>query len=186
LAGLVPAEAVKYAIVGFSGIGVNLAVMATILHQTALRDWRASLVASVASTMSNYVWNNFWTFRSRAHSGLTFVRRYIVYLAVSLMGLAVTTITYAFTSHVLGNTLAQREIAAVLPVSHPSPPTSGAPGTPVSALLLCQLVAILAGTLCNYLLNRTFTWPHPHRTIDATALQPLAPVTGARPAGDEM
>ncbi len=145
-AGLVPAEAVKYAIVGFSGIGVNLAVMAAILHQTALRDWRASLVASVASTMSNYVWNNFWTFRSRAHSGLTFVRRYIVYLAVSLMGLAVTTITYALTSHALGDTLKRREIAAVLPVS---------------ALLLCQLVAILAGTLCNYLLNLTFTWPHP-------------------------
>lgn len=145
-AGLVPAEAVKYAIVGFSGIGVNLAVMAAILHQTALRDWRASLVASVVSTMSNYVWNNFWTFRSRAHSGLTFVRRYIVYLAVSLMGLAVTTITYALTSHALGNTLERREIAAV---------------SPVSALLLCQLVAILAGTLCNYLLNLTFTWPHP-------------------------
>jgi dolichol-phosphate mannosyltransferase len=137
---------VKYAIVGFSGIGVNLAVMATILHQTSVRDWRASLVASVVSTMSNYVWNNFWTFRSRAHSGMTFVRRYIVYLAVSLVGLAITTITYAFTSHALGDMLERREIAAVLPVS---------------ALLLCQLAAILAGTLCNYLLNLTFTWPHP-------------------------
>ena len=145
---LVSAEAVKYAIVGFSGIGVNLVAMATILHQTAVRDWRASLVASVVSTMSNYVWNNFWTFRSRAHSGLTFVRRYIVYLAVSLVGLAITTTTYAFLSHAL---------------AHPSAPTSGAPGTPVSALLLCQLVAILAGTLCNYLLNLTFTWPHPKR-----------------------
>jgi len=158
---LVPAEAVKYAIVGFSGIGVNLVVMATILHQTTVRDWRASLVASVVSTMSNYVWNNFWTFRSRAHSGLTFVRRYIVYLAVSLVGLAVTTITYALTSRALADTLAHSEIAAVLPVSHPTASTSGALGTPASGLLLCQLAAILAGTLCNYLLNLTFTWPHP-------------------------
>jgi putative flippase GtrA len=144
----VPAEALKYAVVGFSGIGVNLLAMAAILHQTAVRDWRASLVASVVSTMSNYVWNNFWTFRSRAHSGMTFVRRYILYFAVSLFGLAITTVTYAFLSHALGDTLARREIAAV---------------SPLSALLLCQLVAILAGTLCNYLLNLTFTWPHPER-----------------------
>jgi len=147
-ASLVPAEAVKYAIVGFSGIGVNLLVMAFILRQTAVRDWRASLVASVVSTMSNYVWNNFWTFRSRSHSGMTFVRRYVVYLAVSLIGLAMTTITYALLSRALGDTLARREIADVLPIS---------------ALLLCQLVAILAGTLCNYILNLTFTWPHPER-----------------------
>ena len=147
-ASLVPAEAVKYAIVGFSGIGVNLVVMAAILRQTSVRDWRASLVASVVSTMSNYVWNNFWTFRSRSHSGMTFVRRYVVYLAVSLIGLAMTTITYALLSQALGNTLARREIAEMLPVS---------------ALLLCQLIAILGGTLCNYLLNLTFTWPHPER-----------------------
>lgn len=144
-----PAEAVKYAIVGFSGIGVNLLVMAAILHQTAVRDWRASLVASVVSTMSNYVWNNFWTFRSRAHSGMTFVRRYVIYFVVSLAGLAITTVAYAFISHVLGDTLARREVAAALPIS---------------ALLLCQLIAILAGTFCNYLLNLTFTWPHPERS----------------------
>ncbi|MGC2321833.1 MAG: GtrA family protein [Terriglobales bacterium] len=147
-ASLVPAEAVKYAVVGFSGIGVNLLVMAAILQRTAVRDWRASLVASVVSTMSNYVWNNFWTFRSRAHSGMTFVRRYVVYFAVSLIGLAITTIAYAWLSNALGDTLARREVADVLPVS---------------ALLLCQLAAILAGTLCNYLLNLTFTWPHPER-----------------------
>jgi putative flippase GtrA len=144
--GMVPAEALKYAIVGFTGIGVNLLVMAAILNLTAVRDWRASLIASIISTMNNYVWNNFWTFRSRAHSGMTFVRRYVIYLAVSLLGLAVTTITYSVTSHVLGNRL--RDVVAVLPVS---------------ALLLCQLFAVLAGTLFNYLLNRTFTWPHPER-----------------------
>ena len=142
--GIVPAEVVKYAIVGVSGIGVNLAVMAVVLHQTTWRDWRASLLASVVSTMSNYVWNNFWTFGSRAHSGLTFVRRYVIYLAVSLVGMAVTTMVYAFTSRALLN--ARPEIAAMLPVS---------------TLLLCQLVAVVSGTLCNYLLNRTLTWPHP-------------------------
>jgi putative flippase GtrA len=143
---LVPAEAVKYAIVGFAGIGVNLVAMAAILDLTAVRDWRASLLASVISTMNNYVWNNFWTFRRRAHSGLTFLRRYVIYLAVSLVGMAVTTITYAMSSHLLSDRL--RDVLAA---------------SPVSALLLCQLFAVLAGTLFNYLLNRTFTWPHPER-----------------------
>ncbi len=144
--GIALSEAVKYGIVGLSGIGVNLLVMAVILHQTTLRDWRASLVASIVSTMSNYTWNNFWTFRHRAHGGLTFFRRYVTYLAVSLLGLAVTTIIYAVSSHALGSTLQRRQIASMVPIS---------------GLLLCQLVAILAGTLFNYVLNRTFTWPHP-------------------------
>jgi putative flippase GtrA len=158
---LVSGEMVKYAVVGFSGIAINLAVMATILRQTALRDWRVSLVASVVSTMSNYVGNNFWTFGSRAHSGMTFIRRYILYLAVSSAGLAVTTITYALISRTLGDLLQPSNVVAVLSVPHPNAPTSGTQGTPVSALLLCQLTAIIAGTFCNYVLNRTFTWPHP-------------------------
>jgi putative flippase GtrA len=161
IARLVPAEMVKYAIVGFSGIGVNLVTMAAILHQTALRDWRASLVASLVSTMNNYVWNNFWTFGSRAHSGLTFIRRSFIYLAVSLGGLVVTTVTYALSSRALGDVLQQREPIAQLPVSHLNAASSGALATPVSALLLCQLAAIIIGTLCNYVLNRTFTWPEP-------------------------
>ena len=161
IARLVPSEMVKYAIVGVSGIGINLAIMAAILHRTTLRDWRASLVASLVSTMSNYVWNNFWTFGSRAHSGLTFLRRSLVYLAVSLGGLAVTTVTYALSSRALGDVLQRRETMALLPISHINTATAGALATPVSVLLLCQLAAIVVGTLCNYVLNRTFTWPEP-------------------------
>lgn len=141
---LVPAEFIKFAIVGGSGVLVNLGVMAAILHLTSYHDWRSSAMASVSATLSNYILNNFWTFRDRAHNGMTFVSRYIYYLLASLVGLTVTTGTFVAISWVLGQALGLARNTARLPTA---------------TLLLCQLVAVVAGTFSNYRLNRSFTWP---------------------------
>lgn len=139
---LVPAEFIKFASVGASGVIVNLGVMAEILHYTPYKDWRASAMSSLVATVSNYILNNFWTFRDRAHNGMTLVSRYIFYLLACLLGLGVTTGTFAaiiwVVAHVLGLTTAGRHSAM---------------------LLVCQFFSILAGTFSNYWLNRAITWP---------------------------
>jgi len=140
---LFPAEFIKFAIVGASGVIVNLGVMAAILHSTSYRDWRASALSSLAATVSNYVVNNSWTFRDRAHTGMTLVSRYIYYLLASLLGLAVTTGTFAVISWVIPRALRL---------------TTGSE-LHTAVLLFLQLVAISAGTFSNYWLNRAITWP---------------------------
>lgn len=142
MAKVMPAQFTKFAVVGSSGVLVNLGVMGVIISLTPYRDWHASTVATFVATVNNYVFNNFWTFRDRAHSGGKFVRRYIYYLIASLFGLAVTTSMFAMVSWTLAQILGR---------------TSSTLQTPL--LLLCQLLAILSGTLLNYALNKTMTWP---------------------------
>jgi dolichol-phosphate mannosyltransferase len=146
MAKLMPAQFAKFAIVGSSGVLVNLGVMAAIISLTPYRDWHASTVATLVATVNNYVFNNFWTFRDRAHSGGKFVRRYVSYLIASLFGLAVTTSMFAVVSWALAQVLGR---------------TGSTLQTPL--LLLCQLLAILSGTLLNYELNKTMTWPKADR-----------------------
>lgn len=137
-----PTEFVKFALVGAAGVVVNLAAMSVIFAMSSWRDWRASTLASLIATASNYVLNNLWTFRDRSHTGITFLSRYLHYLLVSLVGLGITTASYVGLSH-----LAPRIMGIV----------SAKPRE--ATLLLCQFVAILVGTFSNYLLNRHITWP---------------------------
>ena len=151
-----PTEFAKFAFVGASGIVVNLLAMVFIFRLSAYRDWRASAVASGIATISNYLLNNFWTFRDRPHGGFNLLKGYLHYLVISLVGLGVTTLTY------VGLTLAvQRAIGAA----------AGYPTLRNVDLLICQLAAILVGTFSNYALNRQITWP-PHRRRPAPAPLP--------------
>src|SRR5207245_1346463 len=110
------------------------------------------VLASLVATISNYALNNFWTFRARAHYGLTLVTRGLDYFLVSIVGLGATTAAYA----ILVSTLA---VSTGLPAMDLSQ----------SLLLLCQLFAIFVGVFFNYRLNRVVTWtalvaPAPPRT----------------------
>lgn len=139
-----PTEFVKFALVGGSGLAVNLATMSVIFGLSSWRDWRASALATLVATVSNYILNNLWTFRDRSHTGLTLVSRYLHYLFISLLGLGITTASYVgLTSGIYrivretGNTSTMRD----------------------ATLLLCQCAAILLGMWSNYALNRHITWP---------------------------
>jgi dolichol-phosphate mannosyltransferase len=160
-----PTEFVKFALVGGSGVVVNLATMAVIFRLSAWRDWRASALASLIPTVNNYILNNFWTFRDRSHGGITLLNRYLHYLLISLVGLGITTLSY------VGLTRAVHRVM-------------GAAGGDVMlqdvTLLLCQFAAILVGTFSNYALNRHITWPPPKRLSAPASL----PETRARANGD--
>ena len=131
----------KFALVGASGVFVNLAVLALLSNTVALRDWRASALASLVANLGNYIMNNMWTYADRIHRRWALIPGYFSYLFMSLLGLSVSTATYAVLTWSL------RRLTL---------PGSRLPS--ISAILFCQLAGVLAGTFFNYFMNTNITW----------------------------
>lgn len=132
---------VRFALVGASGVVVNLAAFALLSNAAGLRDWRASALASLGANLSNYFFNNIWTYGDCAHRRWALLRGYFYYLSMSLIGLAVSTLTYATLVRSLKHFL-------LFGIIH-----SGS-----STILFCQLAGVLAGMALNYALNQRITW----------------------------
>jgi len=133
---------IKFALVGASGTVINLCAFLGFARLLGLRDWRISALATLFANLTNYTLNNAWTFVDRGHRGWSLVRGYVTYLGLSLVGMSASTLTFA------GLTGAYRAYL------HAGPP---AKESYIFALGF-QFVAILAGTVFNYELNRRFTW----------------------------
>jgi putative flippase GtrA len=155
---LLNARVVKYAIVGFTGIAVNLGTLALLLRISSQRGWMPSAGANIVSTAGNFVLHNLWTFSDRQHQGLRLVRGFLFFAFMSAVGICITTAAYvSFT-----------RIAAYLPIVH------GHPGG-LGILLTCQFVAILLGASISYVLNWKFTWPETPESApaDTTEVQEI-------------
>jgi len=133
---------IKFAIVGASGTVVNLCAFLILAALLGLRDWRISGMATLFANLTNYVLNNAWTFVDRGHRGWSLLRGYASYLGFSLVGMLASTLTFA------GLTLAY----------HTIPDIAQGTKAPYPLALGFQLVAIVAGTVFNYELNKRFTW----------------------------
>jgi len=139
-----PVRFFKYAVVGGTGIFVNLAVMAVLLTETNFHGWRASVLASLAANFQNYLLHNSWTYADRSHKGFRKLEGYLSYLLVSAAGLAVATGLYAGLVRALAHTaLLQPEGGAQI----------------LSIRLACQLLAVCAGIWTNFALNKVLPWP---------------------------
>jgi len=124
---------IKFAIVGASGVAVNLLTM-TLLLTLGVNKYLASPLAIEASILSNFLLNNYWTFRWRKKTSSLPVRG-LRFNAVSLLAL---TVSYT--------------IFVGLSIARPE-------GSPQ----LHQLAGVLPAMLINYFLNAywTFTVPAP-------------------------
>jgi len=95
---------VKFGIVGFSGLLVNL-ILFTLLqrvvpnHSAPLQYNVIYSVAFLSGGLSNYVLNRIWTFRSNAHAG----REGLQFISVSIVALAVGLLVSALASPLLGH-----------------------------------------------------------------------------------
>jgi dolichol-phosphate mannosyltransferase len=139
-----PVRFFKYAVVGGTGIFVNLAVMALLLTRTNLHGWRVSAFASLAANFQNYLLNNSWTFADRSRKGFRKLAGYFSYLLVSAAGLGVATGLYALLARALAHTtLLQAGTGAQI----------------VFTRLACQLFAVVAGICTNFALNKVLPWP---------------------------
>ena len=134
----------KFAVVGSTGVVVNLAVMALLLAQTSLHGWRASAIASLAANFQNHILNNFWTYVDRPQIGFRKLDGYFSYLLVSAAGMAVATVLYAGFVGALAHTYLLQ---------------AGNPTHIFFTRLGCQFVAVLAGIWTNFELNKVLPWP---------------------------
>jgi dolichol-phosphate mannosyltransferase len=120
----------KFGIVGISGIVVNLGILYLLVQYARSDDLLASFIATELSILNNFVWNDFWTFRSAENRELSSRwHRLVAFNLVSAGGVAINLgIFYALT----------RWFAIYY--------------------LLAQLVGILVAFAWNFLVNRRFTW----------------------------
>jgi dolichol-phosphate mannosyltransferase len=118
----------KFLAVGASGVVVNLGVF-TILLNLGLNKFLASPIAIEASIVSNFLLNNYWTFRGRNRRDRVRIKG-LKFNAVSLVSLGVSYGTFVLLSW-----------------SFPS-------GSPQ----LHQFIGIIPATLVNYFLNAYWTF----------------------------
>ncbi len=119
---------IKFGIVGASGVVVNLGLF-TLLLNAGVNKFVASPVAIEASILSNFVLNNYWTFRWRKTADRTHVKG-LKFNAVSLVALVISYGTFVLLSYLL-------------------------PTTPPQ---VHQFVGIVPATLVNYFLNSYWTF----------------------------
>lgn len=119
---------VKFAIVGTSGVIVNLGLF-TLLLNLGMNKYLASPIAIEASIISNFILNNYWTFRWRTTRDRVRIKG-LKFNAVSLVSLSISYGTFVLMS---------RLFPQLPPQAH-------------------QLIGIVPAMLVNYLLNSYWTF----------------------------
>jgi dolichol-phosphate mannosyltransferase len=128
----------KSAMVGGVGIFANLAIMSILLAVTHIVDWRASALACLGANLQNYLLNHYWTYPARAKRGYEEIGSYASYLMKSIVGMAVTVISYGLLNwrfDGIGGAFA------------------------LDVRLACEFLAVLVGVGFHYLMNQLFAGP---------------------------
>lgn len=153
----------RFGLVGLSGVGVNLGALA-LMSTLGLVSTLASALAIELSIVSNFVFNDRWTFSDRRAGGLW--TRAVRFQLVSLIGALMQWGTFVL----LGLIFALCEQSeggwsAYLPIWEregvsglvSSPPALGA------WQYVAQLIGIAVATSWNFLVNLSWTWgARPH------------------------
>lgn len=93
-------RAARFALVGASGVLVNLALLWMLHGQLGLHDLLAVPIAVEASIISNFLFNDRFTFRDRRHDHV--LHRLAKFNAVSLLALGINFLAYAFFTRGIG------------------------------------------------------------------------------------
>jgi putative flippase GtrA len=153
---------VKFCAVGASGVVVNLGILA-VLRNFDVRSSYASAIAIEVSILTNFIMNEWWTFRDRRHES-GFLARTTRFQVVSHLGALVQWTVFLlgnlaclwWLSEMTGVTayLAQGETGLMGTIKHliVNPPEVG------GGIYLSQLVGIGVATVWNYLANFYWTW----------------------------
>lgn len=121
---------IKFALVGISGVIVNLGMFAFLLY-FGMNKYLASPIAIEVSIITNFFFNNYWTFRWRKSRDRIRIKG-LKFNIVSLLSLSVSYSTFLVLSFMLPN----------------FPP------------YIHQLLGIIPGMLINYFMNSYWTFKH--------------------------
>jgi len=120
----------KFCAVGASGVLVNEGLLWILKHFAGLHLLLSSAISIETSIISNFILNDYFTFRDRRLLGARpFVQRLYKFNAVSLAGLAINMGVLWLFTHVFG-----------------------------VYYLVSNLIGIAMATLWNYFINRSWTW----------------------------
>lgn len=134
---------IKFCLIGASGVVVNLGIF-TALLSLGVNKFVASPIAIQCSIITNFLGNNYWTFRRRNLVGALHARG-LRFNVVSIFSLAISYLTFIILS---------RAFPRVAPQVH-------------------QLVGIIPATLVNYFLNSYWTFRDGGRAEAAPYQEPL-------------
>jgi dolichol-phosphate mannosyltransferase len=125
-----PARFLKYALVGMSGVLVNFIALYFGKSILGLSESHALMAAIEVSIISNFLLNNFWTFRAaRLEKTLPLVRGLLTFNAICLAGALINySIAMFFRTHF------------------------------ETSLYLANLLGISLATCWNYIINSNITW----------------------------
>ncbi len=124
------ARFLKFCAVGFSGVFVNIGILWALTEFAGLYYLLSAAVSIEVSIISNFVLNDYFTFKDRRWGqGKSFPRRLLKFNLVSLAGVGIN----------LGVLLVLTEAAGLY-------------------YLLSQLCGIVVATMWNYLVNSIWTW----------------------------
>ena len=121
-------EFIKFAVVGGSGIVVNMGLLYVLTRILSIRLEIASPIAIETSILTNFVFNNFWTFKKR-DARFSFWSRILRYHLVTGLAGIVNYLVLLF----LVNYMDMNEF-------------------------ISNLIGIGAGMLINFFLNSLWTW----------------------------
>jgi dolichol-phosphate mannosyltransferase len=121
---------IKFAVVGASGVLVNLGFF-TLFLMAGMNKYLASPLAIELSIVWNFLLNNYWTFRSRKTIDRTRIRG-LKFNLISILALGVSYGTFVTLSFAFPDTAPQ----------------------------VHQLIGIVPATLVNYFLNSYWTFKH--------------------------
>lgn len=119
---------IKFAIVGASGVLVNLGIF-TLLIEAGMNKFIASPIAIESSIISNFLFNNFWTFAGRKNNDMLHLRG-LKFNIVSFVALGISYSTFILVSLLFPHTVPQ----------------------------IHQTIGIIPATLVNYFLNSYWTF----------------------------
>jgi dolichol-phosphate mannosyltransferase len=132
-----PARFPRFAAVGLSGVGVDMALLFLLSDGHAL-GWgltQSKVLAAEAAIVNNFVWNDAWTFRdvaTKLGGGTARLKRFARFNLICAMGLALSVLLLALQVDVLG---INRYVA--------------------------NAVAIALVTAWNFWMNKAFSWAPP-------------------------
>lgn len=120
----------KFCIVGLSGVGVNLGLYALLTRVAGLGEDLSVAISVETSIITNFILNNFFTFRGRNEPGTRpFFVRLLKFNLFSLAGLAINYGVFKLFFNVFG-----------------------------LFDIISEVIGIAVATLWNYLLNTRWTW----------------------------
>jgi dolichol-phosphate mannosyltransferase len=122
------ADFIRYSIVGFSGVAINLGGYWFLTRHLGMSVETAPLLSIEASLISNFILNHIWTFKDRPSQTAVMMRFLRFHSVAGIAGLANYILFYVAYKYFMFNDLA------------------------------ANLLGIISASLINYLINSNWTW----------------------------